>query len=258
MLGGLKIHALSTEKIDLLAEWDDPFDDLTQPRLEGQDYLQKNTAQADEIPIPSTQEGIITTGSGSANYRQLAYYDADHDLLCFARDGDRLGNLGSGVTVYGDTAPRHYFNDTRYHRVQYTARATSRFREYFPQDQDLDFTRSSAPIIVEVPASARPAAPVVSYVVPTFGWQRQTQTNLKRSVRFGGGLRVVLERPWFSSGDWRVVGRGALRLQQWLAHRPRAVETVHQPVGRRPDLERPGAGRAAAVLSLPEQFGFGI
>ncbi len=206
LLGGLKVHALSTEKVDLLAEWDDPFDDLSQPRLEGQDYRQKNTSQADEIPIPSTQEGIITTGSGSANYRQLAYYDADHDLLCFARDGDRLGNLESGVTVFGDTAPRHYFNDTRYHRVQYTARATSRFREYFPQDQDLDFTRSSAPVIVEVPASARPAAPLVSYVVPTFGWQRQTQTNLKRSVRFGGGLRVVLERPWFSSGDGELLG----------------------------------------------------
>jgi hypothetical protein len=59
---------------------------------------------------------------------------------------------------------------------------------------------------VEVPASARPAIPVISYVLPTFGWQRQEQTNLKRSVRFGGGLRVVLERPWFSSGDGELLG----------------------------------------------------
>jgi hypothetical protein len=206
LLGGLKIHAGSTEKIDLLAEWSDPTDDPTQARLPGQDYQQKNTANADEIPIPSTKEGTIVTGQGTSNYRAVAYYDADHDLLCFARNGDELGNLKSGQVIYEDAAPRHYFNDTRYHRVQYTAKATSRYREYFPQDQNLDFTRSSEPVTVEVPASARPATPQVSYVVPTFGWQRQSETNLKRSVRFGGGLRVYLERPWFSSGAGELLG----------------------------------------------------
>jgi hypothetical protein len=90
--------------------------------------------------------------------------------------------------------------------VFYTARATSRYQEYFAQDQNLDFTRSSQPVKVEVPASARPAAPLVDYIVPTFGWQRQTQTNLKRSIRFGGGLRVYLERPWFSSGAGELLG----------------------------------------------------
>ena len=59
---------------------------------------------------------------------------------------------------------------------------------------------------VDVPASARPAAPQISYIVPTFGWQRETQTNLKRSVRFGGGLRLYLERPWFSSGMGELLG----------------------------------------------------
>jgi hypothetical protein len=59
---------------------------------------------------------------------------------------------------------------------------------------------------VDVPASTRPLAPQVAYVIPTFGWQRQTQTNLKRSVRFGGGLRIYLERPWFSSGTGELLG----------------------------------------------------
>lgn len=206
LLGGLQVHAASTEKIDLLAEWDDPVDDPSQPRQPDQEDLQTNTVQADEIPIASSNEGTIATGNGTANYRQLAYYDADHDLLCFTRDGDLLGNLTSGQIIYGDSAPRHYFNDTHYHRVRYTARATSRFREYFPQDQNLDFTRQSDPVWVDVPASARPLAPQLDYVVPTFGWQRQTQTNLKRSVRFSGGLRVYLERPWFSSGAGELLG----------------------------------------------------
>ena len=88
-----------------------------------------------------------------------------------------------------NAAPRHYFNDTRHHCVTYTAVATSRFREYF--SESLDFTRSSDPIVVDVPASARPVAPSVVYVLPTFGWQRQTDTNIMRSVRFGGGLALV-------------------------------------------------------------------
>lgn len=205
LLGGLVIHAASTEKVDLLAEWTDPVDDPSKPRLPGETYTETNTTQADKIEITSLQEGYLATGSG-ANFRMLAFYDADHGLLCFTRRGDRLGNLQSGQTVYSDAAPRHYFNDTRYHRVAYTARATSRFREYFPQDEDLDFTRQSQPVIVDVPASARPAAAQIDYVIPTFGWQRQVQTNLKRSIRFGGGLRIYIERPWFSSGEGELLG----------------------------------------------------
>jgi hypothetical protein len=263
LLGGLKIHAASTGKIDLLAEWSDPYDDTAQPREEGQEYRQANSAQVDEIPIPGTQEGYITTGQGGPNYRQLAYYDADHDLLCFARSGDQLGNLPSGVTIYGDTAPRHHFNDTRYHQVRYTARATSRFREYFAQDQHLDFTRSSEVVVVDVPASARPAAPRVDYVVPTFGWQRQTESNLKRSVRFGGGLRVYLERPWFSSGDGELLGvalydyiNGALSdREEWKRF---VTQWGADPIWKAPGLSMlpapyhfPNAGAQEYNLSLP-------
>lgn len=206
LIGGLKIHAASTAQVDLMAEWDDPYDDVTQPRLEGEAYIKKNTAQADEIPVSRLTDGFITTGQGTANYRLLAYYDADQDLLAFGRAGDRLGHLQSGVSLYADTAPRHHFNDTRRHRVRYTPKATSRYREYFPQDQDLDFTRLGPETLVDVPASARPAAPLIDYVIPTFGWQRQSETNLKRSVRFGGGLRVYMERPWFSSGEGELLG----------------------------------------------------
>lgn len=209
LLGGLQIHAGSTARIDLLAEWDDPLDDMPTREAgkeETGEYRQKHTAQADQISISTLFEGYLTTGAGTPNYRAQAYYDADHDLLCFARKDDELGNLHSGVSIYQDAAPRHNFNDTRYHRVKYIARATSRFQDYFPQDQDLSFSRQSDTVWVDVPASARPAAALIEYVVPTFGWQRQSQTNLKRSVRFGGGLRVYLDRPWFSSGDGEMLG----------------------------------------------------
>lgn len=214
LLGGLQVHAASTAKVELLAEWIDPVDDLNKTAPRDEHYR----APADEIPISRVREGLISV---TPNFRRVAYYDADHDLLCFVRAGDALGNLKSGVMT-GNAAPRHHFNDTKHHRVRYTARATSRYREYFPQDQALDFTRTSAPVEVDVPASARPVAPQIAYVVPTFGWQRQTETNLKRSIRFGGGLRVYLERPWYSSGAGELLGvtlyngeNGVLNRDRW-------------------------------------------
>src|SRR5207237_8685075 len=45
--------------------------------------------------------------------------------------------------------------------------------------------------------SARPEAPKVLYIVPTFKWER----NANGTKRTGGGLRIYLDRPWYSSGD---------------------------------------------------------
>ena len=97
-------------------------------------------------------------------------------------------------------------NDTKHHVVAYTATSSSRYREYSTRIAGRGVHRTSDPVIVDVPASARPLAPDVMYVSTDFGWERQTDTNLKRSVRFGGGLRVYLNRPWFSSGQGELLG----------------------------------------------------
>lgn len=52
---------------------------------------------------------------------------------------------------------------------------------------------------VVVPSSARPLAPEVALIVPTFRWEG-TAGALQTSTRIGGGLRVYLRRPWGSSG----------------------------------------------------------
>jgi hypothetical protein len=195
--------------VELLAEWTDPHDHPDTPRKAGDpedDWSTTVRSPVDEVPVPSTREGTIYTALGTPQVRAVAYLDADHGQLCFVRAGDRLGNVASGTVFYGDAAPRHRIGDTRHHRIRYTARATSRFREYFDPQAGLDFTRASEPVTVDVPASARPAPPQVSYVVPTFGWQRQSDSNIKRSVRFGGGLRIFLDRPWFSSGAGELLG----------------------------------------------------
>ncbi|HKR01391.1 MAG TPA: hypothetical protein VJT09_12010 [Pyrinomonadaceae bacterium] len=209
LMGALRVHGPSTAKIDLHATWDDPVDD---PQDGDAWTISSRAAHVDELPLPELEEGYLV--ASSKEYRPVGYYDPEHDQVGFVRAGDQTGKRGENQILFGDAAPRHLFNDTKHHRVRYTAVATSRYREYFPQTEEneegeetpVNFTRESEPVLVDVPASARPLAASVVYVLPTFGWQRQTETNLKRSVRFGGGLRVYLRRPWFSSGEGELLG----------------------------------------------------
>jgi hypothetical protein len=202
LVGALRIHGASSARIDLAAAWDDSVDDVNQPTWS----LVHHEAHADELPLRTMQEGYLF--ASGADQRRVGYYDPEHDQIAFLRSGDFLGVPGPSPKPLADAAPRHFFGDTKHRRVAYTAVATSRYREYFDQGANppLDFTRSSEPVMVDIPASARPLAPEVLYVVPAFGWQRQIDTNLKRSVRFGGGLRVYCARPWFSSGEGELLG----------------------------------------------------
>lgn len=136
---------------------------------------------------------------------------------------------------------QHEFHDTKYRAVDYQIIATTRFREYFPPEITKDpenITRRSVPQTFKVLNTARPAAPRVLYVVPTFKWDpapsetgdrkhewrapQKERADLDRvtavpprvgrpdkvleSRRLGNGLRVYLERPWYSSGDEEKLG----------------------------------------------------
>jgi hypothetical protein len=60
---------------------------------------------------------------------------------------------------------------------------------------------------VNVLSSARPAAPDVRSVLPTFAWEKPSvPANQKASLRRGNGLRVYLGRTWGSSGDGELLG----------------------------------------------------
>lgn len=199
LMGALRVHGASTAKIEVMAAWTDPVD-----LPDNAEATQAFDGPVEELPLPRPREGYLL--AKGAAYRPVGYYDPEHDQIVMVRTGDKAAKGAPYDLTFTDAAPRHELGDTKRHLVHYRAIASSRYREYFPQDQELDFTRPSEPILVDVPASARPLAPDVVYVVPTFGWQRQTGTNLKRSVRFGGGLRVYLRRPWFSSGVGELLG----------------------------------------------------
>lgn len=194
LLGGLKVHGSSTAKVEIVAAWTDSVDDPEDDNGPGKKSFSKTI---DELPLPNTSTQALR--APGKEYRLVGRYDSEEDTIQFLRYGDQLGSKVEGVQQFNDAAPRHQLGDTKHHVVNYKAIATSRYREYF--DHELDFTRTGEETKVHVPASARPASPSIRYVVPTFGWQREHSTNVKRSVRFGGGLRVYLDRPWYSSGD---------------------------------------------------------
>jgi hypothetical protein len=196
LLGALRINGASSAAIDVHATWTEWLDD---PALPGPTRSPAASA-VDRIPLGSLDAApIFSDGSGD---RMVAVYLPEVDTLWFAAPFDQL----AGVTPPSDVAaPVHDLGDTRHRCINYRATASSRFREYFTEP-GLVFTRTSDPIMVDVPSSVRPLAPDVLYVVPTFGWERQESTNLKTAVRFGNGLRVYLNRPWYSSGEGELLG----------------------------------------------------
>ena len=136
---------------------------------------------------------------------------------------------------------KHEFHDTHYRKIDYHIVATTRFAEYFPPEitgNQTNVSRDSDPdtswrlhpeqrVTPKVPKatfkvlnSARPAAPKVLYIVPTFKWDPPLSDKGDRkhewwhdksgktmaSKRTGNGLRVYLERPWYSSGDEEKLG----------------------------------------------------
>jgi hypothetical protein len=180
------------------------FRDLVVNRQPGQ----TSAILLDEFPI-----------SGKSTIRidfEAAWLEPVDDLSANAQPVVLNGHTNSAFSITPRTvdtlakiAGQHEFHDTKHRNVAYTAVATTRFREYFPDALAADpanLTRRSLPQTVSVPSSARPSAPKVLYVLPTFDWQEGTSGAWNVSKRAGGSLRVYLGRPWFSSGEGELLG----------------------------------------------------
>lgn len=99
----------------------------------------------------------------------------------------------------------HSFGDTKHRWVDYKLVAASRYRDYFSKIlknyPELTTVRESEWWEkVNILSSARPKMPQPDYVIPTFEWRKTQSADAVRHQRLGGGLRIFLKRPWFSSG----------------------------------------------------------
>lgn len=171
----LSVHAASTGRVELYATVHDVVDDPAKTGPESTEH----TALAFHVDVPERW----------------------NDFLLFPSD------VSLGLTV-AMPSPRHVLGDRRRHRVLYTPVGVTRYRECFDPSLARDPTQlSTSPdaavaLDLVVPASMRPQPPVVREVVPLFRWSAHGSARTpegRRSVR-RTALRVLLERPWCSSG----------------------------------------------------------
>lgn len=249
-LGGeLLVHGASSERLDLLAAWTDSVDRLEDaaPRpnvaasahvLEVPIHLARDTSPSSE-PAP---EDVVAAGE----------YDESLDLvrLIAPLPDDESGR---------EFLSRHEFGDTRHRLIRYRGVATSRFREYFAPalaGKPENVSRSGAEIEVHVPSSARPAAPRVLYVVPAFGWERGGARNdpqVHVSRRRGSGLRVYLDRPWFSSGVGELLG--VVLWPDWHHDPPEPMLSFVSRWGRDPIWAAPSTPAGPSAEHFPRATG---
>ena len=215
-LGAVDVHGPSTEMITAEARWTDPVDDLSLP-----------------APDEATTQAIAFTTMIRESEDLAVLYGGVTDV--------QLTVPGAGPVWFHSAIQK--LGDTRHHRIRYRFRAATRFREYFDPET---LTPTEAPVSegpvddgqsvvgpeieVSVPSSALPAAPIVHSVLPLFIWDAGTEPEQPVATRHRrrAGVRIYLERPWFSSGEGELLGvllapagndAGALRhpVSQWGA-----------------------------------------
>jgi hypothetical protein len=184
------VDGQSTAKLDVLAAWTEEVDPPGAPPKERAAPVLDIAVNLDDEPPPESPDVV-----------PVATHDPRTSVLTIQApvSGDE-----SGRTFLA----RHEFGDTKGRRVRYQAVASTRFREYFPSEvtgQPDRLTLVGRPVEVMVASSARPAAPRVVSVLPTFQWLRQFDEDGNLSILRRGGVRVYLERPWFSSGDGELL-----------------------------------------------------
>ncbi len=192
--GSADINSASTARMDLLAEWRDPFDDLAKTGFD---------ETKDVVPHQAHVAGMVV--------------DQGQD------------NFNLALPLYTNPLT-HDLGDTKFHQVTYQLSAASRFREYFPaatagapeklvrpSQDELDHDAKSNILLplrptraafqsAEIYNSARPDGLRVAQILPTFAWENTSLPGERRHQRRGNGLRIYIERPWYSSGWGELLG----------------------------------------------------
>ena len=175
-IAALDLHGPSTGRIDVEAQWTEPVDDLGQPGPKEENRL------------------------AVACHADLQPYE-DIVLLAPLATAPEIPGIGR-VPVH---KARHEFGDTKHRLVNYSVRASTRFREYFPEP--LVDTADKRSLVsdakpIHVLSSATPPPPVVHSVLPLFRWDEVGDPGQPFGIRRRrrSGIRIYLERPWFLTG----------------------------------------------------------
>jgi hypothetical protein len=230
--GAVDVHSPSTERVEVEATWTQQEDDVARDR-------------PDDVEPPARHAVACTLPI-------LEFED-----LALLGNSDQTLDL-PGIASYRLHRARHELGDTRHRVVEYRCRATTRFREYFDPallaDPD-DHSVLGNVRRISIPSSARPAKPAVRQVLPMFRWEEETEPEqpfgLRRRRR--AGVRIYLDRPWYSSGDGELLGV----VVGELGDEPDRSDATSQ-WGADPVWHGRGPARRAIQLELDQLFaGFG-
>ncbi|WP_421919173.1 hypothetical protein [Marinifilum sp.] len=189
------VHGYSSHKVEYKARWKDRRDD---PRAVEPDWLD-HSDNVEEIDI-NYHDKLVDKGNLPEQKdpsKQLAMKAQQNHI--------KARKLKVSLASEFSGALQHKFGDTKHRYVDYYPEATTRYAEHFDKlikSEGLEITRDGEWFEkVNILSSDRPKIPFVDYVIPTFEWRKTKSATVMRQHRLGGGLRVYLKRPWFSTGE---------------------------------------------------------
>ncbi|WP_127127345.1 hypothetical protein [Georgenia sp. SYP-B2076] len=207
----------STATLRLAATWAEVRDDAGVHCASAEEMVSQVTREVFSLPvpepfgtpwIPEITTLIDQVDAGLVEFRTRGEWPPETRRLQLLAEAGAPGlgarerrRLEAGAAQL-EQLRAHEFGDTRYRRVTYRPSAATRFREYFdPAMPAEDGMSAGQPLVLDVLSSAPPAQPSVLQVLPLLDYaQSRTDDGATSSRRSGPGLRVWLDRGWFSSG----------------------------------------------------------
>jgi hypothetical protein len=242
----MRTHRKSTIKLDVVGVWNETIDPLAETGPRVISAKARPFELAVSLPNDSDDEEMINLEGrhefGDTKYRSITYsaiattrfgeyfLERNKNVTLVSADTFTLDTKGvvessEAVRLTDNTANYQRFdarNKTGDYVMDYASGTIRRTKpaesvSAIPEDTKLEVTYLVPPITrqmtqpktVDILSSARPAAPKVLYAVPTFTWQMgipSLDRDKISSQRMGGGIRIYLERPWFTSGDGELLG----------------------------------------------------
>jgi hypothetical protein len=221
------IHRQSTGQLALNATWTDPVDDLALDHPTSRtSTATPATVRVEADPDPSTGQGVEfpavhalgdtrrhqVTYSVTGTTRYLAQFTQRGVVTFKATDKVRLapkGFLAGSEVLRSTDGTVSYRRDVDYDADPAAGTIGRLDGGKIPAGTGIEValvplpvSRTSGTIVKDIPSTVRPDAPKVAWIVPTFGWSETSAQSGRQHtrVRSGGGLRIFLERPWYSSG----------------------------------------------------------
>ncbi|ALE92008.1 hypothetical protein AOC05_06115 [Arthrobacter alpinus] len=193
LTGLVDVHGPSTDTLLVRARWSETVDDPAAP-----------------VPQVVDKSDVVVRSAVGAGERTG---------VLFLYDFQPTGPLAAALGGVGFHKMIQTFPDTHHRQVSYVPSGTTRYAEYFTALPDpADPLLAGEPVVVDIPSSARPAAPILLDAVPLLRWEETAEPQDPfgwRRVR-RSGVRLWLGRPWFSSGDGELLGVLLFDTAEWV------------------------------------------